>query len=330
MSTTKISTLFLQFLGILLFGTFGYVLLSGCSIIDGLYMTVITITTVGYGEVVPATPEIRLFTIVLILVGVSFVLFVFGRITETVVEGGLRRIYGRRNMEKKIAQLQKHYIVCGFGRIGKVICRDLAQNKRPVLVIENDPHEIEALKEEGLLYIEGDATDDKTLIRAGVEKAKGLVSVVSTDASNVYIILSARGLNPDLFILARSSAEKNAETKLIRAGASKVISPYFIGATRMAQLLVRPTVIDFIDLTVPSGELGLRLEEMRVSKGSDLCNKTLQDSGLRKEYDLIVVAIKRVEGKMLFNPAPQATILPGDTLIVLGDYQNIKALEEIL
>jgi len=186
------------------------------------------------------------------------------------------------------------------------------------------------LKEEGFLYIDGDAADDKILLKAGIERAQGLIATVSTDAANVYIILSARGLNPNLYILARSSAEKNAETKLLRAGANKVISPYFIGATRMAQLLVRPNVIDFIDLTVHAGELGLRLEEMRVSSESALCNRNLQDSGLRKEYDLIVVAIKRVEGRMLFNPSPQETILPGDTLILLGDYQNIKELEKIL
>jgi len=293
-------------------------------------MTMITITTVGFYEVVPMTPETKIFTIVLILIGVSFVLYLFGRITEAVVEGGLGKIYGRINMEKKIAQLQKHYIVCGFGRIGKVICRDLAQNKKQVLVIENGPHEIESLKEEEFLYIDGDAADDKILLKAGIERAQGLIATVSTDAANVYIILSARGLNPNLYILARSSAEKNAETKLLRAGANKVISPYFIGATRMAQLLVRPNVIDFIDLTVHAGELGLRLEEMRVSTESALCNRNLQESGLRKEYDLIVVAIKRVEGRMLFNPSPQETILPGDTLILLGDYQNIKGLEKIL
>ncbi|MEJ2690800.1 MAG: potassium channel protein [Deltaproteobacteria bacterium] len=326
----KVRTLILLFLGILLFGAFGYKLLSNCSFLDGLYMTVITITTVGYGEVVPMSPVTRVFTIVLILIGASFVLYVFGRITETVVEGGLRGIYGRINMEKKIAQLQKHYIVCGFGRIGKVICRELASNEKPLVVIENDPHELEALKEEEFLFVDGDAADDKVLLKAGVERARGLIAVVSTDAANVYIILSARGLNPDLFILARSSAEKNVETKLIRAGANKVISPYFIGATRMAQLLVRPTVIDFIDLTVHAGELGLRLEEMMVSQKSALCNKSLQDSGLRKEYDLIVVAIKRSEGKMLFNPTLHTTILGGDTLILLGDYQNIKKLEAIL
>ncbi len=284
-SPIKVSTLILQFLGILLFGAFGYMLLSNCSFLDGLYMTVITITTVGYSETVPMNPATKVFTIVLILIGVSFVLHVFGRITETVVEGGLRRIYGRMNMEKKIGQLQNHYIVCGFGRIGKVICRELARNGKSLVIIENDPHELEAMREEDFLFIDGDASDDKVLLKAGVERARGLIAVVSTDAANVYIILSARGLNPDLFILARSSAEKNAETKLIRAGANKVISPYYIGATRMAQLLVRPTVIDFIDLTVHAGELGLRLEEMMVSQKSALCNKSLQESGLRKEYD---------------------------------------------
>lgn len=329
-SPIKVSNLILLFLGILLFGALGYMLLSHCSFLDGLYMTVITITTVGYSEIVPMTPATKVFTIVLILIGVGFVLYVFGRITETVAEGGLRRIYGRMNMEKKIAQLQNHYIVCGFGRIGKVICRELVRNGKSLVVIDNDAGELEALREEGFLFIEGDASDDKVLLKAGVERARGLIAVVSTDAANVYIILSARGLNPDLFILARSSAEKNAETKLIRAGASKVISPYYIGGTRMAQLLVRPTVIDFIDLTVHAGELGLRLEEMMVSQKSALCNKSLQESGLRKEYDLIVVAIKRVEGKMLFNPTQHTAILPGDTLILLGDFQNIKKLEVAL
>lgn len=326
----RVVNITVAFVGLLFLGTFGYMTLTDCSFLDGLYMTVITITTVGYGEIVPLDAAGRIFTLILILTGVSFVLYVLGLITEAVVEGSLRRYYGRVNMEKKIAQLRDHYIICGFGRIGKVICQELATNKRPFLVIDHSHDELEAIKEAGYLYIDGDASDDKVLLEAGVIRARGLVSVVDTDAANVYIILSARGLNPDLFILARSSAERNAETKLLRAGANKVISPYFIGASRMAHLLVRPTVIDFIDLAVHEGELGLRLEEVRVSADSALCNVALQDSGIRKEFDLIVVAIKRIEGKMLFNPTPQTTILPGDTLILLGEYEHIKTLEKRL
>ena len=320
----------LQFLCILLFGTVGYMFLGGGSFLDSLYMTVITVTTVGFEEVVPLGPGGRLFTIVLILVGVGFVLYVIGMITETVVEGGIRRIFGRFNMEKRIAALQQHYIICGYGRIGKVICDDLAHSKRDFVVIDRDPAEIAKLQEAGYLYIEGDATDDRILEKAGIQRARGLVAVVDTDAANVYIILSARGLNADLFILARASSEEKAETKLLRAGADKVISPYVIGASRMAQLLVRPTVCDFIDLTVRGGALGLRLEEMIVGDDSPLCDVNLIDSGIRREFDLIVVAIKRRSGEMTFNPAPQTVIQAGDTLIVLGEYEQIKKLEQKL
>jgi len=315
---------------ILLFGTSGYMLLEHASFLDGLYMTVITITTVGYGETVTLSPLGRLFTIILIFIGVSFVLYVFGKVTESVVEGGLAKIFGRLNMEKKIAKLDSHYVVCGFGRIGKVICNTFHAGHRPFVVIENDPKEIQNLSDAGYLFLEGEAWDDTVLMKAQIKKAKGLIAVVSTDAENVYIILSARGLNHGLFILARSSGEKSAETKLLRAGADKVISPYFIGATRMAQVVVRPTVIDFIDLTLHAGDLGLRLEELVVSEKSGYCDMTLQETGIRKDFDVIVVAIKREHGEMQFNPTPQTLILPKDILIVLGEHENVKLLEKKL
>lgn len=320
----------LLLVSILFFGTSGYMLIEGASLLDGLYMTVITITTVGYGETVNLSPEGRLFTIALIFIGVSFVLYMFGKITEAVVEGGLKKIFGRLNMEKKIAKLEGHYIVCGFGRIGKVICKTFAAGKRPFVVVDNDPKEIGNLDELGYLFLEGEASDDAVLIKAGIKKAKGLIAVVSTDAENVYIILSARGLKSDLFILARSSGEKSADTKLLRAGADKVISPYYIGGTRMAQVVVRPTVIDFIDLTLHAGELGLRLEELVVSENSGFCHMSLQETGIRKDFDVIVVAIKREHGEMQFNPTPQSVIMPNDTLIVLGEHDNMKLLEKKL
>lgn len=326
----RIVTGFLIFLALLFTGTVGYVVLEGCSLLDALYMTVITVTTVGYGEVVPLTPGGRYFTIALIFIGVGFVLYLFTTITETVVEGGLRRILGRKKMEKKLARLKDHYIVCGYGRIGKVICSVLKENKRPFVVIESDPNQIGQIEDQGYLVLQGEAANDDQLIAAGVKRARGLVAVVSSDANNVYITLSAKGLNPDLFILARSSGEDGSEVKLLRAGANKVISPYFIGATRMAHLLVRPTVIDFIDLTVSAGELGLRLEELRVSDQAAFVNKSLMDTGIRKEYDLIVVAIKRNQGEMLFNPGPDTRILEGDILVVLGEHSHIKDFEELL
>lgn len=315
---------------LLMLGTGGYMVIEGSSFLDSMYMTIITITTVGYGEVLPLSEAGKIFTMVLILVGMSFVLYLLGEITQTVVQGGIQRILGRNGMDKKIAELKDHYVVCGFGRIGKVICKSLQENRKQFLIIENDPQEIQKITELGYLVLEGNASEDEALLKAGIKKAKGLIAVVSSDADNVYIVLSARGLNPDLFIMARASGSEGSETKLLRAGADKVISPYYIGACRMAQLLVRPTVVDFVDLTVHGGELGLRLEELSVSERAPFANMALLDSKIRLKYDLIVVAIKRYNGEMQFNPSPQTKILPGDTLVVLGEHENIKALENQL
>jgi len=313
---------------ILLAGTTGYMVFEDFGFWNSIYLTAMTITTVGYGDIVPLHPLGKVFTVFLVFAGVGFVLYAFGRLAETMIEGGLRNILERRKMNKKVAQLRNHYIVCGYGRIGKVICQVLKENKRPFVVIEKDEEEIRSIEAEGYLELAGEASDDETLIKAGIKEARGLIAVVSSDADNVFISLTARGLNPGLFILARSSGAPGSDTKLMRAGASKVISPYYIGARRMAQLIVRPTVIDFIDLTMYAGELGLRMEEMRVSKDASFANKNLMESGIRKKHDIIVVAIKRAGEGMIFNPKPDTMILPDDILIVLGDHGQITALEK--
>jgi len=315
-------------LSILLFGTFGYMGLEGSSFLDGLYMTVITITTVGFEEAVPLHPAGKIFTMALVLVGVSFLLYVFGKVTEAIVEGGLQKAFGRINMDKKLSKIHNHYIVCGYGRIGQVICQSLHDDHREFVVIENNPEEIKSLSTLGYLFVEGEASDDEILIQAGIKRAKGLIAVVSSDAENVYITMSAKVLKPNLFVMGRSSGKKGADTKLLRAGADKVISPYFIGARQMANMVLRPTVIDFLDLTV-HGSLGLRLEELQVPESASFVDMTLMDSGIRKKYDLIVVAIKRRGDKeMLFNPSHLTLIKPGDTIIVLGEFENIKRLEK--
>ncbi len=315
---------------ILIFGSSGYMLIEETNMTDAIYMTVISITTVGFTEVIPLSPTGKYFTIFLIFGGVGFFLYIVSLITEAMIEGGLHTFLGRRHMEKQMAGMKDHFIVCGFGRIGKVISKILYENKRSFLIIENNPDEIYNIEELGYLVLQGDSTNDDILQKANVTDAKALIAVTSSDADNVYIILSAKGLKPDIYILARSSGKKGAETKLLRAGANKVFSPYEIGARRMAQSLVRPTVIDFIDLTVHEGELGLRLEELRVSDKATFADKTLMDSGIRSEYDLIVVAIKRQMGEMLFNPSPNTEILPGDILVVLGEHTNIQSLENKL
>ena len=315
---------------ILVFGSTGYMLIEGTNLTDAIFMTVISITTVGFKEVVPLSQAGKIFTIFLIFGGVGFFLYVVSLITEAMIEGGLHTFLRRRRMEKQLDFLKDHYIVCGFGRIGKVISKILHESNKDFVIIENSPDEIDAIKDLGYPVLEGDSTNDDILNQAHVIDAKALIAVTSSDADNVYIILSARGLKSDIFILARSSGKKGAETKLLRAGANKVFSPYEIGARRMAQSLVRPTVIDFIDLTVHEGELGLRLEELQVSDSATFANKTLMDSGIRSEHDLIVVAIKRQKGEMLFNPSHKTEILPGDILVVLGEHENILGLEKKL
>jgi voltage-gated potassium channel len=326
----KTLTALLLLLGVLSFGTTGYMFIEQSSLIDSLYMTVITISTIGYGEIFPLSTEGRIFTMVLILVGVGLIMFIFTKMTEAVVEGDLRTMYGRLSMKKKVDDLKNHYIICGFGRIGRVISNLLKEADTPFVVIENNHEVIRELAELGYLFLEGEASNDDMLLKAGVKRAKGLISVVSSNADNVYITLSARGLNSDLYIMARSTGTEGGETKLLRAGASRVISPYYIGACRMAQHILRPTVTDFIDLTVHGGELGLRMEELAISDHGKIGNKSLMDSNIRRDFNLIVVAIKRSHGEMLFNPNPSSMLLPDDTLIVLGDFTMIKALEKIV
>lgn len=327
-SIRKFSIVLSLFLLIIFGGTFGYMYLEKTTFWDGMYLTIITIATVGYGDMVPIYPAGKVFTIFLVFSGAGLVMYTFSKITEIMVEGSLQTIFERRKMDKKIARLHDHFIICGFGRIGKVICEILADADRPFVVIERDEDELKELDNLGYITVAGEASEDDVLLSAGIERACGLIAVVSTDADNLYITLTARGLNPALFILARSSGSEGTRTKLLRAGASKVISPYYIGARRMAQLLLRPTVTDFIDLAMYAGELGLRLEEILVRETAFFANKNLMDSGIRKRYDIIVVAIKRQDGEMLFNPKPDTMILPGDIMIVLGQADHISALEQ--
>ncbi|HHD57433.1 MAG TPA: potassium channel protein [Desulfobulbaceae bacterium] len=324
----KILLVLSLFVGIILCGTFGYMFLEHLSFWDSMYLTIITIATVGYGDLVPVRPGGKVFTIFLLFAGAGLVMYTLSKITEAMVEGSLRKMLERRKMDKKIARLHDHFIICGFGRIGQVISEILEDAGRPFVVIERDPEVLREIDQLGYTSVEGEAEEDEILHVAGIERASGLIAVVSTDADNLFITLTARGLNPALFILARSSGSKGTRTKLLRAGASKVISPYYIGARRMAQLLLRPTVTDFIDLAMYAGELGLKLEEILVSEHAEFAGKNLMESGIRKSHDIIVVAIKRSAGDMLFNPKPDTMILPGDIMIVLGEADHIIALEK--
>lgn len=324
----KILFLLSGFTLILLGGTLGYMFLEGYNFTDALYLTIITVATVGYGDMVPHHPGGKILTVLLVLVGVSFVMYMFSKIVEAMVEGGLREILGKRQMKKQLSKLNNHYIVCGHGRIGGVICQTLYDNGKSFVVIENKQDEIQKILDMGYVAIEGEASQDEILLQAGIKRARGLITVVSSDADNVFVTLTAKGLNPQINVLARSSGATGAEAKLKRAGADKVISPYFIGGRRMAQCILRPNVTDFIDLTMYTPDMELCLDEILITEKTPLHGQTLMQSNLRKKYDIIVIGIKRTGHDMQFNPKPESTILSGDILIVLGKNDQISALEK--
>jgi voltage-gated potassium channel len=303
---------------------------EGWSFIDALYMTIITLSTVGYGEVRQVSPTGRIFTMILIFLGVSFVFYLMGSIIQFMMEGSIRQILGRRKLERGIRKQKDHYIVCGYGRVGSSICEALGSSKGLGLVVmDRDPDRISRLEKGGLHYIEGEATDEDNLIRAGVEKARGLVAVLKTDSDNVYVTLTARHLNPKLFIVARSG-ERKSEKKLLSAGADKVVSPYYMGGQRIAQMIARPAVTDFLELATMGESRDFKMEEMSVHRSSKWIDMALQNTGIRKDLNLIIVAVRKPGGEMLFNPSSQAKLQGGDTIVAIGEKQNLEGLEKIL
>jgi len=313
---------------ILTLGTLGYVLIEGWSPFDAFFMTITTVTTVGYGIPHPLSPAGTMFTSALIIIGVTYFAIVFASVTRIVVGGQLREFLGRRKLEKRLKALENHYIICGFGRIGTVVASELAARGFAFVVVESDPGRLADLDSAGYAYVAGSATNEPVLEQAGIKRAKGVISAVRSDADNVFIVLTARGLNPNLFILSRGEEEASRK-KLKRAGADKVILPYHLGARRMAEAVARPAVSDFIDLVVHGRSLELRMEEVEVAPGSKLVGQSIVASEIKAVLDLLVVAIRQKTGKMVFNPHPGETIAEGDTLIVLGEQGNLKKLEEL-
>jgi voltage-gated potassium channel len=310
-------------------GTLGYILIEGWPAFDAFYMTVTTVATVGYQEIHPLSQAGRVFTIILIISGVGTLFYLLGNLARLLLEGELKAIFGRYRSEGKMKAMTNHYIVCGYGRMGKRICKELSAKPLPFVVIDKNPDVIAALEREDLMVIEGDATQDDVLIRAGIERAKGVVSVVNTDTENLYIVLTARGLNKDLYIVARAGDE-GSEHKLMRAGANRVSSPYHIGGMQMAQALIRPAVLDFLELATQSEHLDLQMEELTVEKGSRFDGRAACDCGLADDRGLVLIAVKRLSGHLEFNPGPQVLLAGGDKLIVLGQPESLKRLESVI
>ena len=314
---------------VLLLGIFGYMVIEGWSLLDSIYMTVITLSTVGYGEVRDISGTGRIFTITLILFGIFIITYTVGWIAKNFIEGEMRAILGRRKLDKQIKSLRDHYIICGYGRIGKIICKELMMKSIPLIVIEKDERVRQELEYDNILYLDNDATHEETLREAGIGQAKGLISVVGSDPENVFICLTARGLNHQLYILSRAEDE-GTEGKLLQAGASEVILPYRIGGRRMAQAIIRPTVSDFLESAIHDHSFELNIEEIVVGEDSPLSNLTLVDSGIRREMDIIIIGIKQKDGKMVFNPFSRTKIQSGDILIAMGRDKDLERLRKAL
>jgi voltage-gated potassium channel len=292
-------------------------------------MTIITISTVGYREVNHVGDIGRVFTIFLVLIGVGFTFYVMAAVVQFMVEGRVRIIMGRRRLDKQIDRLKSHYIVCGYGRIGRVICRNLQRTPYDLVVVEKNPDLIPVMDKDGILYVASDAADEANLLKAGIRRARGLVAALATDTDNVFLVLSARQLAPELNIIARASQE-GAKNKLRAAGANSVESPYEIGAASMAHRIIRPTVTNFLDLAFAHARKDIQMEEIPVSEKSRLTNIPLKDSGIRQDFNLIIIAIKKPDGTMLFNPSFEAALMPNDTVIAVGEEENLQKLGKIL
>lgn len=313
------------FFFVLLFGTIGFSIIEKWTFFDSLYMTVITIFTVGYREVQPLSVPGRIFTIIIIFMGAGTVFYLGASIIEGFIE---TQLFKGKKMEKEIQKLRNHYIICGYGRMGRIICRDLAAQSIPFIVMENDPKKIASIEEEGHLYFECDATEEKSLKKVGLERAKGLVAVLSADSDNVFVTLTARSLNPGIFILASSNTEGTVP-KLRRAGANKVINPFLSAGKHMSQLLLKPAVVDFIEVVAQDSSLDLRMEEIKIGGGSSLAGVKLKDSIVRRQWNIIIVSIKKKDGTMVFNPSSETEISRDDILIALGSKENLQKLADM-
>ena len=314
--TLRMGLYLFLFLSVMGGGTAGYHWLEGWPLRECLYMTVITVSTVGFGEIHPLSPYGQVFTILLIFFGVTAAALSLTAIFEYFVLRGLNNLFGRNKMDKQIEKLTHHIIICGYGRTGEYIARDLQKMRKSFVVLESDSERMKLMDKEGVLYIPGDPSDEDLLVAAGVTRAESLVAALPKDADNLFLTLNARSLNRDMHIIARVQDVDNS-WKLIKAGANQVVSPFSTGATRIVQLLTRPASVDTIELVTQRENLELEVCEILVDEKSDLTHKTLAESRVRQTLGCMVVAIKRADGETVFDPDPQMRIELGDVLLAI-------------
>lgn len=313
---------------ILLLGTTGFVLIEGWPVFDAFYMTLITVTTVGYKEVHDLSTAGRAFNAFLMFFGVTTMFFGVGLVTQTAIELELVQYFGKRRVKNMIDKLRNHYIVCGFGRVGRGAAQELVRSGVPFVVIDNEEDRVTRALQSGMIAILADATRDETLREAGIDRAQGLIATLASDADNLFVTLSAKTLNPGLKICARV-AEEETESKMRRAGAEFVFAPYDITGHRMAQAMLRPHVSQFIDFTTKNVGLDVGIEQVRVAESSEFLNRTLAQMQVRRELGVIVLAIRKADGTMHFNPPADAVINGGDYLIVMGEQESLHHLERL-
>ncbi|MCP4268382.1 MAG: potassium channel protein [Candidatus Brocadiaceae bacterium] len=311
---------------VLTVGTAGYSIVEKWSFFDSFYMTVITLSTIGFREIEPLSENGKAFTIALIFSGLGVVAYSVNNGVRAILEGEIQEVFGRRKMKKKLESLKGHYIVCGYGRMGKVICRELGAKGIPFVIVEKETQEFDI--DEEVLIAYGDATNDDLLKSVGIERAKGLISVLDSDAQNLYVVLSARGLNKDLFIVSRSN-EESANYKLERAGANKVVSPYHIGGLRIAHTILKPTVVEFLELTAKTGNMEIQIEEVVVEEASSLAGKTIKEADIRAKNWVVIVALRKENGNLFFNPRANTLIEAGDKVAVVGQPEYFSQFEKM-
>ena len=316
----------LALVGVMLIGTAGYHFIEGWPWFDGFYMVITTLTTIGYQETHPLSHAGRVFNVFIIFTGVALVFLAIGTLTQALLEFELRNFFGRRRMERDIGRLSGHYIICGAGRVGRSAARELARKPVPFVMIEQSEAKATRYGGEWLTMI-GDATQGQVLRDAHIERARGLVAATTTDATNLYIVLTARGLNPKLRIIARAS-EDDAEKHLLTAGADSVVSPYHFAGQRIAQSFLRPHVVSFLDTATTHLGMDLEIGEICVGRDSSFAGKTIETSRIRQDRGVIILAIKREQG-MRFNPSPEDRIEPGDYLIAMGEPSQLRQLEQM-
>jgi voltage-gated potassium channel len=325
----KLQSALSSIIGLTAFGTIGFkLILVKLSWFDSFYYTLITLTTVGFSEPPGTTRTSRYFTALLIVLGVGTLGYALSSAAQAVIEFELLSTFGKRRMYKDINKLYGHYIVCGAGRVGAGVIRDISRSGHDLVVIEGDEGIADRLLAQGQLVLMGDATSEDVLRAAGIERARGIVCAVSSDPDNLYITLTARDLNKDLRIVARANDEA-AVNRLLKAGANKVVSPALTGSTRMAQMLLRPAVADFLDLATMTERLELEMEQVEIGQDSPFIGHPLKETGIRSEHGVIVIAIRRADGAMIFNPFADTIIEERDELVALGSHSSLETLERM-